>query len=97
MRNCFANAAVEVVSIICTGNDPRALIRLVAFDYEVDEDKVTIISESDGPEQGIYQVLFPGINIPIRYDRVGSVYMRHVSAPPLPHEVPNQVTPPGKL
>jgi hypothetical protein len=56
MGHCFANAADGVVSIIYTGNDPRALTRLVAFDYEVDDDEVTIVSESDG--KGFFTFVF---------------------------------------
>ena len=83
MGNCFPGGAASLTS-------------LVAFDYEVDEKQVTIVSEAGDRGQGIYYVTFPGITTPIRYDRVGSVYMRHASAPPLPHEVPNQVTAIGK-
>jgi hypothetical protein len=72
------------------------LVRFAAFDYEVDESQVTIVSETGDRGQGIYQVTIPGIPTPVRYDRVGSVFMRHASAPPLPHELPNQVTPVGK-
>ncbi|CAF3003594.1 unnamed protein product [Rotaria socialis] len=80
----------------CFPGGEASLISLVAFDYEVDENQVTVVSQTGGLGQGIYLVTFPGITTPIRYDRVGSVYMRHSSAPPLPHEVSNQVTPTGK-
>ncbi len=83
MGNCFPG-----------GNSD--LIRLVAFDYEVDENQVTIVSQAGSRGQGIYQVALPGIPTPIRYDRVGSVFMRHASAPPLPHELANQITPAGR-
>jgi hypothetical protein len=83
MGNCFPGGTASLKS-------------LVAFDYEIDENQVTVVSQGGGCGQGIYQVTFPGITTPIRYDRMGSVFMRHSSAPPLPHEVPNQVTPTGK-
>ncbi|CAF1272575.1 unnamed protein product [Rotaria magnacalcarata] len=73
-----------------------SLITLVALDYEVDESQVTVVSKTGHCGQGIYQVTFPGITTPIRHDRMGSVYIRHASAPPLSHKVPNQVTPTGK-
>ena len=73
-----------------------SLIRLVAFDYEVDEKQVVVVSKSGGLGQGIYQVTFPGVTTPVRYDRTGSVYTRHASAPPLPHDLPNHVTAAGK-
>jgi hypothetical protein len=80
----------------CFPGGSSDLIRLVAFDYEVDESQVMIVSEAGNRGQEIYQVTFPGATTPVRYDRVGSVFMRHASAPPLPHELPNQVTPAGK-
>jgi hypothetical protein len=72
-----------------------ALIRLVAFDYEVAPESVTVVSQTGGLGQGIYQVTFPGLTTPIRYDRIGTVYMRHASAPPLPHELANHSIPIG--
>ncbi|CAF1462155.1 unnamed protein product [Adineta steineri] len=80
----------------CFPGGTASLIRLVAFDYEVNENQVTVVSQIGDRGQGIYQVTIRGITTPIRYDRVGSVYMRHASAPPLPHEVPGQATPTGK-
>ncbi|CAF4041330.1 unnamed protein product [Rotaria sp. Silwood2] len=71
------------------------LIHVVAFDYEVDPASVIIVSQVNNFGQGIYQVTFPGLTTPIRYDRVGTVYMRHSSAPPLPHEQTNSSTPAG--
>ncbi|CAF4863801.1 unnamed protein product [Rotaria socialis] len=83
MGNCFPGGEASLTS-------------LVAFDYEVDEKQVTVVSQTGGLGQGIYLVTFPGITTPIRYDRAGSIYMRHSSAPPLPHESSNQVAPTGK-
>ncbi|UJR11729.1 hypothetical protein I4U23_015910 [Adineta vaga] len=80
----------------CFPGGTSSLTRLVAFDYEVDESQVNIVSQAGGRGQGIYQVTIPGISTPIRYNRIGSVFMRHASAPPLPHEIPNSIIPAGK-
>ena len=68
---------------------------MAAFDYEVDEKQVIVTRQSVGLGQGIYQVTIPGITNPIRYDRVGTVFMRHASAPPLPHERSAAILPNG--
>lgn len=79
---------------IC-GSGSGALIHMVAFDYEVDPKSVTIVSETGNRGQGICQVTFPGVTTPIRYDRIGTVYMRHASAPPLPHDLGYHFVPMG--
>ena len=79
----------------CIPGGRASLISVVAFDYEVDESRVVVVSKSGGLGQGIYHVTFPGVTTPVRYDLIGSVYIRHASAPPLPDEVSNYVTPKG--
>lgn len=76
-------------------NTQTDLIRTVAFDYEVDPEVVTIVSQMNNIGQGMYQVKFPGLDTPIRYDRIGSVYVRHSTAPPLPYEKANRAVPAG--
>lgn len=60
---------------------PSDLAKVVAFDYEVDIKDVQLLSQTGNRGQGIYNVAVPNIDIDVRYDRMGSVYMRHSSAP----------------
>ncbi|CAF5219009.1 unnamed protein product, partial [Rotaria magnacalcarata] len=46
MGNCFPGGEASLTS-------------LVAFDYEVDEKQVTVVSQTGGLGQGIYLVTFP--------------------------------------
>jgi hypothetical protein len=95
MGNCFRTigGGASFPNLFNSGSSD--LIRVVAFDYEVDAATVTVVPQVDNLGQGIYQVTFPGLTTPIRYDRVGTVYMRHASAPPLPNEQANHATPVG--
>ncbi|CAF3223613.1 unnamed protein product [Rotaria socialis] len=79
----------------CIDGGKTGLIRTVAFGYHVDPAQVTIVSQMNNFGQGAYEVIFPGLITPIRYDRMGTVFMRHASAPPLPHVQANNATPEG--
>lgn len=95
LGNCAAYPTAGVGNLVPNGGTSE-LVKLVAFEYEVDEAQVVVNAQSVDMGQGIYQVTVPPFSDPIRYDRMGSVYLRHASAPPLPHEGSHAVTPAGK-